>query len=98
MKDLTKAQISILHFLNLNIRSGLTIHRNTDIPVSTIKYNLKNFEETKSLEHRGGNGRPRLISVLDNVSISQYIRRNNEITLKEIQEKWSESRQTFVPI
>jgi transposase len=98
MKALTKAEISILHCLNLGIRSALTIHRKTDIPLSTIKYNLKNFKETKSLEHRGGNDRPRRIIVLDNVSIRQYIRRNNEITLKEIQEKLSESRQTFFSI
>jgi transposase len=98
MKALTKAEISILHCLNLGIRSALTIYRQTDIPLSTIKYNLKKFEETKYDEHRGCNGRPRRISVLDNVSISQYIRRNNEITLKEIQEKLSESRQTFVSI
>ena len=98
MKALTKAQISILHFLNLGIRSALTMHRKTGIPLSTIKYNLKKFKETKSLQHRGGNGRPRGIPAIDNVAISQYIRRNNEITLKEIQEKLSESRRTFVSI
>jgi hypothetical protein len=68
------------------------MHRKTNIPLSTIKYNFKKSEETKSLEHRGGNGRPRRISVLDNVSIGQYIRRSNKRTLKEIQEKLSESR------
>jgi hypothetical protein len=74
------------------------MHRKTNIPLSTIKYNFKKSEETKSLEHRGGNGRPRRISVLDNVSIGQYIRRSNKRTLKEIQEELSELRQTFVSI
>ena len=73
------------------------MHRKTGIPLSTIKYNLKKFKKTKSLPHRGGNVRPRGVPAIDNVTISQYIRRNNEITLK-IQEKLSESRQTFVSI
>jgi transposase len=84
--------------LNLGIRSALIIHRKTEIPLSSIKCNFKKFEETKSLEQRGGNGRSRRINVLDNVSISQFIRSNNEITLKEIQDKLSESCQTFVSL
>ena len=87
METLTKTQISILHYWNTGIRSALIIHRKTKIPLSTIKYNLKKLRETKSLKHRGGNGRPRQISSFDNLAISQYIRRDNEITLKEIQEK-----------
>ena len=98
MATLTKAQISIFHFLNSGITSPIAIHRKTQIPLTTIKYNLRKFKETKSFQCRGGNGCPRRISYADSVAISQYIRRNNEIILREFQEKLSVSHHTSVPI
>ena len=40
-----------------------------------------------NVEHRGGNGRPRKILANINLSIGQWIRRNKEITVKQILQK-----------
>jgi hypothetical protein len=47
------------------------------------------LKQTNSLTHRGGNGRPRVLSEIEKKAIGQYIRRNNEITSDEILEKLS---------
>ena len=56
--------------------------------MSTVKYNIKKLKEINSLKHRGGNGRPCVINSADSRPIHQYIRRDNETTLKEIKEKF----------
>ena len=89
MTNLSNSQISILHYWNNGIRSAKFIHSETKIPLSTVKYNIKKLREIKSLKHRGGNGRPSVISSTDSTAIAQYIRRDNETTLKEIKEKLS---------
>lgn len=81
-------QISILYFWNKSIRSAPAIHRETNIPLRTIYYNISKLKQTNSLKHRGGNGRPRVLSEKEKISIDQYIR-NNEITINEIKEKLS---------
>ena len=98
MANLSNAQISILHYWNNGIRSAHFIHRETKIPLSTVKYSIKKLRETKSLKHRGGNGRPCAISSTDSTAIAQYIRRDNETTLKEIKEKLSRTHQRSVSL
>ena len=66
--------------------------------MSTVKYNIKKLRETKSLKHRVGNGRPCVISSTDSSAIAQYIRRDNETTLKEIKEKLSKTHQRSVSL
>ncbi|CAF0970403.1 unnamed protein product [Rotaria sordida] len=85
--NLKNHHISILHYWNKGIRSACVIHRETNIPRSAIYYNINKLKQTNSLKHRGGNGRPRVLSGIEKKAIDQYIRRNNEITLKEIKEK-----------
>ena len=87
--DLKNHHISILHYWNKGIRSARVIHRETNIPRSTIYYNINKLKQANSLKHRGGNGRPRVLSGIEKKAIGQYIRRNNEITLNEIKEKLS---------
>ncbi|CAF1213410.1 unnamed protein product [Rotaria sordida] len=98
MTNLSNAQISILHYWNNGIRSAYFIHCETKIPLSTVKYNIKKLKETKSLKHRGGNGRPRAIRNAGRRAIAQYIRRDNETTLKEIKEKLSKTHQRSVSL
>ena len=71
MTNLSNAQISILHYRNNGIRSAHFIHRETKIPLSTVKYNIKKLRETKSLKHRGGNDRPcvRTVQLLLNIFV-----------------------------
>ena len=87
--ELKSHQISILYFWNKGIRSASTIHRETNIPLRTIYYNINKLKQTNSLKHRGGNGRPCVLGDKEKRSIGQYIRRNNEITVNEIKEKLS---------
>ena len=86
--DLKNHHISILYFWNKGVRSAPAIHRETNIPLRTIYYNINKWKQTNSLKHRGGNGRPRVLSEIEKKAISQYIRRNNEIILNEIKENF----------
>ena len=45
------------------------------------------ISQQSNVEHRGGNGRPRKIPANINLSIGQWIRRNKEITAKQILQK-----------
>ena len=77
----------ILHYYNLGHRCAAEIARQTKTPVCTIRYNSTKIRKECSVEHRRGNDRPRKITVKDRIAIGQWIRRNNEITAKEIVEK-----------
>ena len=98
MTHLSNAQTFILHYWSNGIWSDHFIHRQTKIPLSTVKYNIKKLKETNSLKHRGGNGRPRVINTADSRAIAQYIRRDNETTLKEVKEKLSKTYQRPVSL
>ena len=78
----------ILHYYNLGHRCAAETARQTKISVRTIRYNLTKIRKECSVEHRRGNGRPRKITAKDSIEIGQWIRRNNEITAKEIVEKF----------
>lgn len=86
----------ILHFYNLGHRCAAEIARQTKIPVRTVRYNLAKTKKEGGVEHRRGNGRPRKIAGEDSVAIGQWIRRNNEITAKEIAEKLQSNRNLTV--
>ncbi|CAF1253034.1 unnamed protein product [Rotaria sordida] len=81
-----------LHYYNLGHRCAVEIAQQTKIPVRTIQYNLAKIRKEGGVEHRRGNGRPRKISADGNMAIGQWIRRNNEITAKEIVEKLRSTR------
>jgi transposase len=87
--DLKSHHISILHYWNKGTRSAPDINRKTNIPRSTIYYNINKLKQTNSLKHQAGNGRPRILSGIEKKAIGQYIRHNNEITVNEIKEKSS---------
>ena len=94
--DLKKHHISILHFWNKGVRSARVIHRETNIPLRTIYYNINKLKQTNSLKHRGGNGRPRVLRGIEKKAIGQYIRRNDVITLNEIKENLSRTHHKIV--
>jgi transposase len=87
--NLKNDHISVLYYWNKGIRSASLIHRETNIPLSTIYYNIDRLKQTGSLKHRGENGRPRVLGGKERKAIGQYIRYNNEITLREIKENLS---------
>ncbi len=86
--DLKKYHISLLHYLNDGIRSARAIHRETKIPLTTVYYNINKLKQINSLIYRGRNGRPIVLCPIDKKAIGQYIRRNNEITVKEFKENY----------
>jgi transposase len=61
--------------------------RMTKISERTIRYNIAQFGEQDSVEHRSGNGRPYKITPESSIAIGQWSRRNNEIKTKEIADK-----------
>ncbi len=87
--DFKNPHISILYFWNKGVRSAPAIHRETNIPLRTIYYNINKLKQTNSLKHRGGNGRPRVFSEIEKLAIGQYIQHNNEITVNEIKAELS---------
>ena len=52
----------ILHFWNQGIRSPLEIHKKTNIPIRTIKYNVKKIKDTGSVARKQGSSRPKKIT------------------------------------
>ena len=75
---------AILHYWNNGRRSASDIARLTKIPVRTVRYNIAKIKEQGSIEDRPRSGRPRKITVNDNIALGQWIRRNNETTSKEL--------------
>jgi hypothetical protein len=47
------------------------------------------LKQTNSPKHQGENGRLIVLCPIEKEAIAQYIRRSNEITVKEIKEKLS---------
>ncbi|CAF4710322.1 unnamed protein product [Rotaria socialis] len=85
-------QISMLHFRNSGIRSVSRIHREINIPLRTIYYNIDKLKEA------GENGRPRVVGGIPKKAIGQYIRRNNAIILIEIIDNLSKKYNKSVSI
>ena len=78
----------------MRIRSAHFIHRQTKIPLSTVKYNINKDERNEfSMKHRSGNDCSRVINNAGSRPIDQHIRRDNETILKEIKEKLSKPRE-----
>jgi transposase len=77
-------QIKILYWWNQGVRSATTIAPKTKVPVSTVHDNLKKLKNKGNLDRKNGSGRKRLITKGHSQSIGQYLRRNNELTTKDI--------------
>ncbi|CAF4026114.1 unnamed protein product, partial [Rotaria sp. Silwood1] len=75
--NLKNHHISVLYYWNKGIRFSSLIHRETNIPLSTIYYNIDNLKQAGSLKHRGENGRPRVLYEKERKAIDQYIRYSN---------------------
>lgn len=82
----------ILHYWNKGYRCAAEIARRTKIPVRTVRYNIAKLKQRNSVDHRGGNGRHRKITPEDSIAIGQWIRRNNEITARELVTKLGRER------
>ena len=47
---------TILYFWNNGVHSAKELHALTNIPISTIYYNIEKLKKTGEVSHKGGNG------------------------------------------
>ena len=74
-------------FYSPGYRCAAEIARRTKVPVRTVRYNVVKIRHQGNVKHRGGKGRPRKVPANINLSISQWILRNKENTVKQILQK-----------
>jgi transposase len=78
---------SILHYWNKGVQSPREISRKTDIPYSTVAYNIKKLKTTGSLDNECKSGRKRILSGRASRTIGQLVRRDKEVTVSAIAAK-----------
>ena len=84
--------VSILHYWNKGVRSPREISRKTDIPYSTVAYNIKKLKSIGSLGCKCKSGRKRILSWRASCAIGQLVRRDKEITTSTIAIKLHEHK------
>ena len=80
---------TILHFLNEGMCNTQEIYKLTNIPLSTIKYNIKKLKEMGTLAHRKRNGRKKKVTLNTARILGQFIRRNPTQSLRNLAVKLS---------
>lgn len=75
---------TILHYWLSGTQSPKEIHELTNIPLRTIKYNLKKLQDTKDIEHKKGNGRPSKVTQTVSRSIGQFVHRNTAVSTRQL--------------
>ena len=75
---------AILHFWKNGQRSPAVISRITKTLFKTVKYNITKIKQQGTIEDRARKGRPHKITASDSIALGQWIRRNNEVTSKEL--------------
>jgi len=63
------------------------VHKFRREQLSGFWYNMAKIREQDTVQHWGDNGRSPKLTTSDNIAIGQWIRRDNEITAKEIVQK-----------
>ena len=72
---------SLLHYWNEGICSVPELAKLTKLPISTVRYNVEKLKKTGTLEHKGGNGRPKKITANLAKTVGQYVRRDTSVSL-----------------
>ena len=62
----------------------LELIRLTKLPISTVRYNVEKLKKTGTLEHKGGNGRPKKITANIAKTVGQYVRRDTSVSLRSL--------------
>jgi len=84
--------VAILYYWNKGVRSPREISRKTDIPYSTVEYNIKKLKTIESLDHKCKSGRNRTLSRKASCTIGQLVRHNKEVTTSTIAAKLRERK------
>lgn len=74
----------ILSFWNQGKHSAQEIHKITNIPLSTIYYNLQKLKSIGSVEQSKGAGRPKVVTKELSQKIRRYIEKNPSISLRSL--------------
>jgi transposase len=82
IKD-TQAQ-TIQHLWHNGIKNAAEIQRRTNIPRSTVYYNIKKLKKNGSTAHKKRSGRPKKIDSNNSKAIGQFIRRNPAISSRKM--------------
>src|SRR5438874_8612751 len=78
---------TILHYWLSSTQSPKEIQQKTNIPIHTIKYNLKKLRDTKTVEHRKGNGCTSKVTQNMSHSIGQYVHQNTAVSTWQLVSK-----------
>lgn len=79
--------ISIQHLWEKGIRDAAEIQRRTNLPRSTIYYNISKLKKTGTTVHKKRSGRPKKITPEASNAIGQIVRRNPTISTRTLANK-----------
>ena len=85
--DQERQRQTLLHFWNQGVRSAKELHTLTNIPLSTIYFNIEKIKNTGNILHKGGNGRPKKITADVAHLIGQTIRRDTSVSVRSLVNK-----------
>jgi transposase len=80
---------TLVHFWNNGVRSQKELHKITNIPLSTIKYNIQKLKKTGDVAHRRSNGRSKKIGSRESRDLERYIRKDSSLSLRTLATKLS---------
>ena len=78
---------TLLTLWNNGKHNAKELHKLTNIPLSTIYRKIKKIKKNCSLEHAGGNGRPKKIIASASRALGQYIRHDTSLSTRTLARK-----------
>jgi len=78
---------TLLRLWNNGICDAKKLHKLTNIPLFTIYRKIKKIKKNGSLEHAGGNGRPKKITGNASRILSQYVRHDTSLSTRTLARK-----------
>ncbi|CAG8825997.1 25571_t:CDS:1, partial [Dentiscutata erythropus] len=78
---------TIKHLWDIGIRNASEIKQRTNIPTSTIYYNIVKLKKTGSIAHKKRQGRPKKITAESSRAIAQFVRRNPSVSSRTLANK-----------
>lgn len=89
----TIQRLTILHFWEQGVHSPKELHQLTNIPLSTIKYNVQKIKKTGNVLHKRGNGRPKKMGPAKSRKLKQYVHKDSSSSLRTLATKLSKDEE-----
>ncbi|CAB5314819.1 unnamed protein product [Rhizophagus irregularis] len=77
----------LLSLWSNGIHNAKELHNLTNIPLSTIYDNIKKIKKNGTIEHAGGNGRPKKITASASRTLGQYVRHDTSLSTRTLAKK-----------